>query len=137
MEFESFPIGWFHNLGYKLFASNNRDLLKPNLWCMCSLNLNPTPILITDQLVSFTFENNNIKYGIATVYASCCYLKKRQLWSSLQFINQNNTIPWCFIGDFNSILGAFENRGHFSPIHKKQLKFLKNNKHNMSLRFTG
>jgi hypothetical protein len=115
MIFEDFPRGWFHRLGYKLLDTNNRNLLKPNLWCLCSLNLYPTTILITDQLVSFTFDYNNIKCGIAAVYASCCYLKRRQLWSSLQTINQNNIIPWCFIGDFNSILGAFENRGHYSP----------------------
>jgi len=115
MNFESLPRGWFSNLGYKLFALNIRDNLQPNLWCLCTFNINPTPILITDQLVSFTFDYNNTKCGMAAVYASTCYLKRRQLWSSLQSIHHLNPIPWNIIGDFVSILGAFENRSHFPP----------------------
>jgi len=115
MNFESLPRGWFSNLGYKLFALNIRDNLQPNLWCLCTFNINPTPILITDQLVSFTFDYNNTKCGMAAVYASTCYLKRRQPWSSLQSIHHLNPIPWNIIGDFVSILGAFENRSHFPP----------------------
>jgi len=33
----------------------------------------------------------------------------------LQNLQQNNLIPWCSMGDFNSILGAFVHIGHYSP----------------------
>jgi len=52
---------------------------------------------------------------MATIYASTCYIKRRTLWSSLQNLHQANSIPWSFIGDFNSILGAYESRGYFTP----------------------
>jgi len=103
MEFDSLPRSWFTRLDYKLFALNNIDTLQPNLWCLCTFNLNPKILNITDQLVSFTFDYNNIVYGFTDVYASTCYLKRRELWQSLQTFQLNHTIPWCFMGDFNSI----------------------------------
>jgi hypothetical protein len=115
MRFESIPRGWFTRLGYKLFAMNNRDTLNPNLWCMCTLSLNPTVVQTTDQLVAFTFDFHNVNCGIVAIYASTCYIKRRSLWSPLQNIHQANSIPWSFIGDFNAILGAHESRGYFTP----------------------
>jgi len=115
MEFESLPRGWFANLGYKLFAMNNRDTLQPNLWCLCTISLNPTIVQSTDQFVAFTFDFNNVNCGMVAIYASTCYIKRRHLWSSLQNIHQSISIPWSFIGDFNAILGAYESRGYFTP----------------------
>jgi len=67
ISFDSFPRGWFHRLGYKLFASNVRNDLLPNLWCFCLHNLQPDLIELNDQMVAFSFNYSNIKIGI-TVY---------------------------------------------------------------------
>jgi hypothetical protein len=54
-------------------------------------------------------------FGIAAIYASTCYLKRRELWSSLSNLVYQHLIPWSFIGDFNTILGAHEYRGNCLP----------------------
>lgn len=115
MSFDDLPRGWLNRLGYKLFASNFRDNLLPNLWCLCLINLNPTTVETSDQLVAFTFYNNNELFGITAIYASNCHVKRRLLWRDLQALQSNNQIPWCFMGDFNVILGTHEYRGNFIP----------------------
>jgi hypothetical protein len=85
--------------------------LIPNLWCICKVNLDPVIISQNDQFVAFTCSDLDKVFGIIAVYASTCYLKRRQLWNSLSALNNQHNINWCFMGDFNVILGHHEYRG--------------------------
>jgi hypothetical protein len=35
------------------------------------------------------------------VYASTNYQTRRQLWTTLNTLQTQHTLPWCFLGDFN------------------------------------
>lgn len=115
MCFDDLPRGWLNRLGYKLFAANSRDNLLPNLRCFCLNNINPIIVETIDQMVAFTYQCNNEYFGISAVYASTCHVRRKSLWNSLQNLQTNNQIPWCFIGYYNAILGAHEKRRHYSP----------------------
>lgn len=56
----------------------------------------------------------NTTIGIATVYASNCHVTRRNLWNTLASLMDDDQ-PWCFIGDFNVILGCHEHKGGFLP----------------------
>lgn len=47
----------------------------------------------------------------SAVYACTTHILRRELWSKLTLLQQRNPGPWCFIGDFNAILGDNEKRG--------------------------
>lgn len=49
------------------------------------------------------------------MYASCSYLKRKALWNYLQSLLSSHSMPWCFIGDYNVVLGSHEYRGSGSP----------------------
>jgi hypothetical protein len=109
-------ISWLNRVGMKIIAVNNRGSLLPNLWCLCSIHLNPVILAINDQVVSISLNFGGISFGIAAIYASTCYIKRRELWSSLSSLVNQYPIPWSFIGDFNTILGAHEHRGNCAPV---------------------
>jgi len=113
--FSSFPPLWFHRLGLKLLAINQRDDLLPNLWCFCASHLNPTIVDIDNQQISFTISENNTIFDFNAVYASTNYITRRQLWHKLQTIQNQHNLPWCAIGDFSTIIGSHEYRGSFIP----------------------
>ncbi|WJX67281.1 hypothetical protein P8452_51760 [Trifolium repens] len=115
MDFLDFPRGWLARLGFKLFSVNDRGQLQSNLWCICKDSLNPTIISCDDQQISFSFSENNITFCIAAIYAATCYIKRRTLWQCLSNLQQQFIHPWCFIGDFNTILGAHEHNGAAIP----------------------
>jgi hypothetical protein len=123
MNFDDFPKRWLVNQNLKLFALNHRDNLLPNIWCLCNLDLNPTILALDDQHVSFTFTQNNITFALSAIYASTTYLKRRKLWNSLSTLQSQYNLPWCFIGDFNVIIGAHEHRGRISPARLPMQEF--------------
>ncbi|CAI8591297.1 unnamed protein product [Vicia faba] len=87
MDFSKFLQTWLKKLNLKLFAMNYTHDLLPNLWCFCKSNITPTVLLRDSQHVSFTIVDNNKVFGY----------------------------PWCFIGDFNSIIEAEEYHGSNTP----------------------
>jgi hypothetical protein len=115
MDFVDLPRRWLVNLNLKLFAMNTRHNSLPNLWCLCNINLSPTILAYEEQHVTFSFVENNKTMIISAIYASTNYLNRRNLWESLNNLQSQYDLPWCFIGDFNVILGAHEYRGRFSP----------------------
>ncbi|KAK2424264.1 hypothetical protein QL285_034644 [Trifolium repens] len=115
MSFDDFPSRWLVNLNLKLFAVNIRTNLLPNLWCFCNISLNPTVLAFDEQQVSFTICDNDKTLAISAVYASTNYRTRRKLWSVLNSLQDQYALPWCFVGDFNVILGAHEHRGSSSP----------------------
>lgn len=52
----------------------------------------------------------------SATYASTAYVTRRELWSELQALQQAYVGPWCYIGDFNVVLGAHEKRGGNLPL---------------------
>jgi hypothetical protein len=106
---------WLSRLGFKLFAVNNRPNTHPNLWCLCSLSLNPTLLAVDDQHISVSVVMDGKSFGISAVYASTCYLQRRNLWNALTQIHSLHMLPWCYLGDFNTILGSHEYRGNSTP----------------------
>jgi hypothetical protein len=62
---------------------------------------------------------------LSAIYAATTYLKRRKLWNSLNALQNQHTLPWCFIGDFNSILGAHEHRGGVVPARLPMEEFQK------------
>jgi len=115
MNFEEFPKRWLVILKLKLFAVNNKPNMLPNLWCICKVSLDPVILVIDEQQVSFVLSEDNKHFALSAIYASTNYLTRKQLWNSLNMVQSNHILPWCFIGDFNSILGAHEHRGNFRP----------------------
>jgi exonuclease III len=86
MRFQNFPSRWLHRLGYKLFVLNDRDNLIPNLWCIYKNSLDPSVLTLNDQLVAFTITEQDKVFGIAAIYTSTCYIKRRQLWYNVCFV---------------------------------------------------
>jgi len=61
---------------------------------------------------------------IAAIYAFTLYTNRRELWTDLSTLLQNNHGLWMFIGDFNSILGNHEKRGGRIPLQIACYEFL-------------
>jgi len=116
MNFNAFPATWLTRLNLKIFAFNSRDNNLPNLWCICSIHLNPIVIHSDDQQVTFKFLHNNKEFFFSVVYASTSNLQRKKLWQTQSYLQSSySAAPWCFIGDFNTILGAREHFGVLNP----------------------
>lgn len=113
MHFNKFLKKRIHNLCLKLCALNNMTNLIPNLLCISRQEIDPLIVYSSDQNVSFHITIMNITFGIATVYASNDHIRRKSLWSNLGTLSQSCS-SWCFIGDFNVILGAHEYKGYHS-----------------------
>jgi hypothetical protein len=124
LSYDRFPQNWLRRLGLKLFACNSRHNNIPNLWCICSFDINPNIINTSDQHVSFTFTQNSLTFGVNVVYASTCYIHRRRLWNALSWSHNQYHIPWCSTRDFNAIIGAHEHRGATSPPTLPMIEFL-------------
>lgn len=112
MNSNKFRKKWLQNLSLKFFAMNERDSLLPNLWFPYKWDLILIVLRRDDQHVSFIISLNLTIIGFSTVYA----LPITQLEG---ICGENLTpiildIPWCFIGDFNAIIGDDEyHEAHF------------------------
>jgi len=116
MSYNAFPANWLYRLNLKIFALNTRPYNLPSLWCICSTSLNPTIILSDDQQVTFKISINNIDLYLTAVYASVNNLRRKLLWQTLtNLLSSHPNAPWCFIGDFNTIIGAHEHYGVLNP----------------------
>ena len=115
MDFNDFPSRWLNNLNLKLFAMNSINNLLPNIWCFYKPHFDPVILALADQHVTFTISHNNLITTFSVIYASSNYIVRRNIWNSLNLLQSQHSIPWCFIGDFNSIIGAHEHRGRLPP----------------------
>ena len=114
---------WLYNLGLKVCAVNNRGSFLPNLWCLYSSQLSPTIINIDNKQISIQVDLEGKSFGVTAVYASNCYIKRRQLWPTISHIQNHYKIPWSCIGDFNTILGSHEHKGIHEPAKLPMTKF--------------
>lgn len=56
---DDFPARFWSRMNLKVFAVNSRGNLIPNLWCICSNDINPMVISNSNQQVSFSILWNN------------------------------------------------------------------------------
>jgi hypothetical protein len=115
MNFVNFPRRWLQRLDLKLFSVNERDNLLPNIWCICKNSLDPDLLCIDDQFVAFKVYALDKTFCVAAVYASNCYVKRRNLWAKLSDLTSMHCLPWCYMGDFNVVLGMHEYSGIYYP----------------------
>lgn len=102
---------FWHSIKMRVFVVNSRENNLPNLWCACKESLDPSVIESSDQHVAFSFMHNNQLVCVSAIYASTSYLNRRKLWQDLNRLQQLYQNPWCFIGDYNMVLGSHEYRG--------------------------
>ncbi|KAF1892225.1 hypothetical protein Lal_00036586 [Lupinus albus] len=115
IDFEDVNNTFWSSLNLKSFGLNNRGSLKPNLWGLCNLLLNPSVLVNSNQHLTCMLEVENKRVYINVVYAHNSYLQRRQLWADLLSLMDDYQGPWCCIGDFNVVLGAHECRGSNLP----------------------
>lgn len=75
----------------------------------------PSVISNSSQQVSFSIQWENQTLFLSAIYAATTYSSRRQLWNELIQLQTSHIGPWCFLGDFNAILGAHEHRGRCLP----------------------
>lgn len=59
--------------------------------------------------------------GLTGVYASNSQMKRKELWEKLKLIQHASNTPWCCISDFNTILGAHEQKSRYR-VHEATMK---------------
>lgn len=116
MLLQDFPLSFWNHLNLKPFAVNDRITLPPNLWCLCQSHLTPSLLAVSKQQVAFSVLHENQNIYVSAIYASTAYLQRRLLWAELLNLQQSYIGPWCFVGDFNAVLGAHESRGGHLPL---------------------
>ncbi|XP_019224306.1 PREDICTED: uncharacterized protein LOC109205995 [Nicotiana attenuata] len=63
-------------------------------------------------------------FHISVVYAKCKPLLRRPLWDNLRLKSSDATVPWCAIGDFNTIASIEEKIGGLPYQINKSIEFL-------------
>ncbi|WJX66185.1 [histone H3]-lysine(4) N-trimethyltransferase [Trifolium repens] len=86
-------------------------------------SIDPDPLYIDDQLVAFKISALDKVFCVAAVYASTCYVKRRLLWAKLSELTSLHVLPWCYMGDFNVVLGMHEYSGTHSPDRLPMVEF--------------
>lgn len=90
----------FQSLGFNtsFFNSNN------SLWCFCKFSIEFADLLTSSSDL------------ISGFYGSIDYRTRKILWHYLESIS-STALPWCVIGDFNSILLAYENMKSYMVLY--------------------
>jgi len=97
----------------KICCVNNRGSLLSNLWCFCSKSINLVLVNVDDQQINLKIVVNGKSFCLTGVYASNCQLKRKELWENLKNIQHSTNLPWCCLGEFNTILGVHEQRSRY------------------------
>lgn len=104
------PSNLLSSFGYDGFLSNNHQS-SASIWCFFKTNTN-LGISLTEsfsQFLTISFLNppNASSCLLTGVYASTNYVQRRDLWDYLSS-QANTNLPWCVLGDFNSITSTSE-----------------------------
>lgn len=76
----------------------------------------PQVLLSTSQFLAISVTLDNKVVNVCDVYAHTSYIQRRSLWSDALDVISAFLGPWCFIGDFNAVVGANECRSSkFQP----------------------
>lgn len=111
----NFPANLWSTLHLKVFATNDRSALAPDLWCVCDISICSSVIASSSQHITFLVMKNNHPLYFSAIYAVTLYISRRSLWQELSLLKQSFDGPWCFIGDYNAVIGAHEHRGRRLP----------------------
>ncbi|RAL42438.1 hypothetical protein DM860_016725 [Cuscuta australis] len=81
---------------------------------------------VTDQMVSCRCRilGDTKQFLISIVYGHNDPTKRRDLWSDISSLAGQIHIPWCLIGDFNSILSCEDRRGG-NPVTLEEIRDFK------------
>lgn len=85
---EQVPNNFWNNLKLKVFATNDRELMKPNIWCLCTDQYQPAVLANSTQHVSFSVRVYNQDVFVSAIYAYTTYLARRLLWQELNNLPQ-------------------------------------------------
>lgn len=102
-------LSYWRSFNLKPFAVNSN--CPPNIWCL-SYTLESNSNSSSSQQVSFYLDWKGQSLFMAAIYTSTSYIKRRVLWQELAGVK---LCSWCFIGDFNSIVGAQEKHNCCPP----------------------
>ncbi|WMV32839.1 hypothetical protein MTR67_026224, partial [Solanum verrucosum] len=107
----------------KAFSPNNDSVLEKEF-----NKLLASKVLEADEQ-QVTCELSHVEapdtYINTFVYAKCKDNLRRSLWDRmLHFVDTNNTIPWCTVGDFNVITDTYEKLGGIRYNMRKSLEFI-------------
>lgn len=86
MSFSDFPTDWIRILRLKLFSTNSRDSLIPNILCFCNNHFNLSLIHVDRHVVAFPIIYESKVFGISAIYASTNYKIIRNMWNKLSEI---------------------------------------------------
>lgn len=79
MNLDKFPDRFWSSLNLRVFAINDRNELPPNIWCICSVSINPTVIISSIQHVTMSVVWENQLIYVTAIYAATIYLARRSL----------------------------------------------------------
>lgn len=107
----TFP-GWRYDFVYSPQAENGR------IWIIWDPAISVFIYNKTDQVITCGVfdQSTRLSFSVSFIYARNCRIARRELWSSLEELNQNSllrNLPWLLLGDFNQILRAED---HYSLI---------------------
>lgn len=114
--------------GYKKFLGF--DFCKANrngqIWCFWKKGFKTTIVANDDQQITIHFseDSRHDNFYVASVYAKCSPVDRKDLWDSLEQINISITHPWCIGGDFNVITDPTEKLGGKPHRMYKSLDFI-------------
>lgn len=96
-------------LGFDSFVANEDDMAK--IWVFSWTSLQLEIIDTFEQALTVSVFDNDVggRVCVTFVYASCDGVERQCLWEYLVFVHQMNlNLPWCVVGDFNSMLSVSE-----------------------------
>ncbi|RYR37677.1 hypothetical protein Ahy_A09g042548 [Arachis hypogaea] len=83
------------------------------IWCLWDAGIWDVVVLdYSNQLVHFQVScNNSDSWFLSACYGSPQRATRRSLWSNIHSLDDNTSLPWCLLGDFNAILHDHERQG--------------------------
>lgn len=114
--------------GYRRFLGYHHCVASSNgkIWCFWNHMDHSEIIEDNEQQITLKMKQHSTDSGtfITAVYAKCTAPERRELWDSID--NLNNTLdgPWCIRGDFNVIMDPSEKVGGKPYRASKSLEFI-------------
>ncbi|XP_058071196.1 uncharacterized protein LOC131220260 [Magnolia sinica] len=98
-------------LGYHCSVSNADQGGK--VWLFFQNHLNAVKIMASNQMliVSFVPPSQSAPISFSVVYAKCCKIQRRALWSEIENLSRLTQNAWAIAGDFNVVISTDERRG--------------------------
>lgn len=95
IDINRFPSRFWRSLNLKVIDVNNRGLLLPNLWFVCSTHLNPRIISVSFQFIACSIAVHDTKIFVTAVYAHCNHVNRSVLWE--EFTQLAHGVSWVIL----------------------------------------